>query len=325
MNNIQHLRYAVEVAKTGSISRAAENLFMGQPHLSKAIRELEEDMNITIFRRTPKGVEPTEQGEQFLEYARRILEQVDELESLYKPSGVKKFSLSLPRASYAAFAFSEFAAALDDAEGLDVKYRETNSTQVLKNVGDGVSNLGILRCQREHEKYFLAALEERSLKYEPVWEFEYLALMSRRHPLADAPELKYSELRLYTEIVHDDNSIPALPVSEARMLAQKHEKKEENRRLRTRNTVRAALPPARRIHLGLAHAARDARPLRPRSETLPRRGQLLPRPAHLPQELPLHARGQALRRKAARDRRARKKRAGAKRVERPERFAARDI
>ena len=179
MNNIQHLRYAVEVAKTGSISRAAENLFMGQPHLSKAIRELEEDMNITIFRRTPKGVEPTEQGEQFLEYARRILEQVDELESLYKPSGVKKFSLSLPRASYAAFAFSEFAAALDDAEGLDVKYRETNSTQVLKNVGDGVSNLGILRCQREHEKYFLAALEERSLKYEPVWEFEYLALMSR--------------------------------------------------------------------------------------------------------------------------------------------------
>ena len=199
MNNIQHLRYAVEVAKTGSISRAAENLFMGQPHLSKAIRELEEDMNITIFRRTPKGVEPTEQGEQFLEYARRILEQV----------------------------FSEFAAALDDAEGLDVKYRETNSTQVLKNVGDGVSNLGILRCQREHEKYFLAALEERSLKYEPVWEFEYLALMSRRHPLAAAPELKYSELRLYTEIVHDDNSIPALPVSEARMLAQKHEKKKK--------------------------------------------------------------------------------------------------
>lgn len=89
MNNIQHLRYAVEVAKTGSISRAAENLFMGQPHLSKAIRELEEDMNITIFRRTPKGVEPTEQGEQFIEYARRILEQIDELEALYKPSGVK--------------------------------------------------------------------------------------------------------------------------------------------------------------------------------------------------------------------------------------------
>lgn len=227
MNNIQHLRYAVEVAKTGSISRAAENLFMGQPHLSKAIRELEDDMNITIFRRTPKGVEPTEQGEQFIEYARRILEQVDELEALYKPSGVKKFSLSLPRASYAAFAFAEFAAELDDAEGLDIKYRETNSTQVIKDVGDAVSNLGILRCQREHEKYFLRTLEERSLGCEPVWEFEYLALMSRAHPLAHRPELKYGELRLYTEIVHDDNSIPAMPVSEARVLAQKHEKKKK--------------------------------------------------------------------------------------------------
>ena len=79
MNNIQHLRYAVEVAKTGSISRAAENLFMGQPHLSKAIRELEEDMNITIFRRTPKCDEPTEQGGQFLEDARRNLDKVAEI------------------------------------------------------------------------------------------------------------------------------------------------------------------------------------------------------------------------------------------------------
>lgn len=227
MNNIQHLRYAVEVAKTGSISKAAENLYMGQPHLSKAIRELEEDMNITIFHRTPKGVVATEQGELFLEYARRILEQVDELESLYNPSGVKKFSLSLPRSSYAAHAFAEFIAALDDAEGLDIKYRETNSTQVIKNVGDGVSNLGIVRTQREHEKYFVRTLKDRSLDYRPLWEFEYLALMSREHPLAGPLELKFADLRQYTEIIHDDNSIPAMPVSEARLLAQKHEKKKK--------------------------------------------------------------------------------------------------
>ena len=97
MNNIQHLRYAVEVEKTGSISRAAENLFMGQPHLSKAIRELEEDMNITIFNRTSKGVVPTPQGAQFLEYARNILMQIDELESLYKPSGCLLYTSPSPR------------------------------------------------------------------------------------------------------------------------------------------------------------------------------------------------------------------------------------
>lgn len=227
MNNIQHLRYAVEVARTGSISRAAENLFMGQPHLSKAIRELEEDMNITIFKRTPKGVEPTEQGERFLEYARNILAQVDELEALYKPSGAKKFSLSLPRASYAACAFTEFARELDDGEGLDVKYRETNAMQTIKDVGDGAFNLGIVRFQREHEKYFLTAFEERALKYELIWNFEYIALMSAEHPLAAAEVLKFSELRQYTEIVHEDNSVPAMPVSEARMLAQTHEKKKK--------------------------------------------------------------------------------------------------
>ncbi len=227
MNNIQHLRYAVEVEKTGSISRAAENLFMGQPHLSKAIRELEEDMNITIFNRTSKGVAPTPQGARFLEYARNILAQIDELESLYKPSGAQSFSLSLPRASYAACAFTKFTKTLDDGDAIDLKYHETNSMQTIKDVGDGRFGLGIVRYQDVHEKYFLSALEERGLKYEHIWDFEYLALMSRRHPLAAVPEISYSDLRQFTEIVHDDNSVPAMPVSEARLLAQRHEKKKK--------------------------------------------------------------------------------------------------
>ena len=227
MNNIQHLRYAVEVEKTGSISRAAENLFMGQPHLSKAIRELEEDMNITIFNRTSKGVVPTPQGAQFLEYARNILMQIDELESLYKPSGSQTFSLSQPRASYAAYAFTKFTQTLDGGEAIDLKYRETNSMQTIKDVSDGHFGLGIVRYQVIHEKYFLSALDERGLKYETIWNFEYLALMSREHQLAAAPEISYSDLRQFTEIVHDDNSVPAMPVSEARMLAQKHEKKKK--------------------------------------------------------------------------------------------------
>ena len=227
MNNIQHLRYAVEVEKTGSISRAAENLFMGQPHLSKAIRELEEDMNITIFTRTPRGVAVTPQGERFLEYARNILAQVDELEALYRPSGAQSFSLSLPRASYAAFAFTEFVRELDGAEGIDVKYLETNSMQTIREVAEGNCGLGIVRFQIQHEKYFLPAITERGLKHENIWDFEYLALMSRAHPLAGHESIKYSELRHYTEIVHDDNSVPAMPVSEARLLAQEHEKKKK--------------------------------------------------------------------------------------------------
>ncbi len=153
--------------------------------------------------------------------------QKDELESLYKPSGSQTFSLSLPRASYAACAFTKFTETLDGGEAIDLKYHETNSMQTIKDVGDGRFGLGIVRYQDVHEKYFLSALEERGLKYEHIWDFEYLALMSRKHPLAAAPEISYSDLRQFTEIVHDDNSVPAMPVSEARVLAQKHEKKKK--------------------------------------------------------------------------------------------------
>ena len=75
--NILYLKYAVEVAKTKSISRAAENLYMGQPNLSRAIKELEESLGITIFARSPQGVKTTPEGEEFLSYAKNILRQID--------------------------------------------------------------------------------------------------------------------------------------------------------------------------------------------------------------------------------------------------------
>ena len=75
--NILHLKYAVEIAKTKSISRAAENLYMGQPNLSRAIKELEDNLNITIFNRNSKGITITPEGEEFLQYARRIISQAD--------------------------------------------------------------------------------------------------------------------------------------------------------------------------------------------------------------------------------------------------------
>ncbi|MBQ7090686.1 MAG: LysR family transcriptional regulator, partial [Clostridia bacterium] len=108
--NIVHLKYAVEIAKTQSISKAAENLYMGQPNLSRAVRELEESLGITIFNRTPKGISITPDGEEFLQYARRIIAQVDEMEELYQKGQTnrKRFSVSGPRAGYIASAFVAF-------------------------------------------------------------------------------------------------------------------------------------------------------------------------------------------------------------------------
>ena len=83
--NFQQLRYAVEIEKTNSITAAAKNLYMGQPNLSKSIKELEHELGTVLFRRTAKGMEPTASGLQFLRYAKSILGQLDELKALYQP------------------------------------------------------------------------------------------------------------------------------------------------------------------------------------------------------------------------------------------------
>ena len=80
--NLQQLKYAVEIARVGSISKAAKNLYMGQPNLSKSIKELEAELGQTLFSRTARGVQPTRAGEDFLGYARSILSQVESLSQL---------------------------------------------------------------------------------------------------------------------------------------------------------------------------------------------------------------------------------------------------
>lgn len=154
--NILHLKYAVEVAKTNSISKAAENLYMGQPNLSRAIKELEESLGIVIFDRTTKGISVTPDGEEFLQYARRIIREVDEIEDLYKNARTKKqrFSACVPRASYISFAFAEFAKHIDTNTPCDIFYKETNSMRTIGNVAKEEYNLGIVRYQSIYEPYF---------------------------------------------------------------------------------------------------------------------------------------------------------------------------
>ena len=111
--NILHMKYAVEVARCGSINRAAEILMITQPNVSRAIKELESELGIQIFQRTSKGMILTPDGEGFVCYAQAILKQIDEVEMLYKngPQQKQKFSIAVPRASYIADAFVKFPTA----------------------------------------------------------------------------------------------------------------------------------------------------------------------------------------------------------------------
>jgi len=214
--NLLHLKYAVEVEKTKSITKAAENLFMGQPNLSRAIKELEETLGIVIFNRTSKGIIPSEQGKEFLNYAKNILQQVDEMESLYNTPQAENqvFSISIPRASYITHAFSKVVASLELSKGIEFNFDETNNMQVINNMIQSNYNLGIIRYQVDNEKYFENLLKKKNIQSKIIWEFEFNLLMSAEHPLATKSNLTYEDVSNYIEIAHGDNNIPSLPLSD---------------------------------------------------------------------------------------------------------------
>ena len=216
--NIAHLRYALEVERTRSISKAAENLYMGQPNLSRAIRELEESLGVTLFSRTSKGMQPTPQGEEFLHRARGIVAKLDELETMFAPGrqDEQRFSISVPRASYIACAFTEFVKGLDPGKQTELYYLETNAQTAVDNLLQGGYRLGIVRYQKAFEQYFKAMFREKGLSAEPVMEFSYLALLSEQDPLAARDTLALRDLESYTELAHADPFVPSLSLREAR-------------------------------------------------------------------------------------------------------------
>ena len=216
--NTQHFRYALEVEKTGSITQAAENLFMGQPNLSKAIKELEDTLGIVIFKRTPRGVVPTEKGRTFLRYAKSILTQIDEMQSLNDEnrSERKTFRLCVPRASYCSLAAMRFMASLDDSEALSVRFAETNSIDGVNMVADGTFSMGIIRYQTTYETYFRDYFHDKGLAYETVWEYEKLIIMSRENPLAAKEgKLTLSDFVGNIEISHGDCRVPYIQVPQS--------------------------------------------------------------------------------------------------------------
>lgn len=212
--NILHMKYAVEVAKVGSLNKASETLLVATPNISRSIKELEADIGISIFDRTAKGMELTPEGEEFINYAKGILSQIDEVENLYKKGTSKKqkFSISVPRACYISEAFSEFSKSLSNAPA-EIFYKETNSQRTIKNILNHDYKLGIIRYAENYDKYFKAMLEEKGLVYEMITEFSYSLIMSADSPLAQKEEITFDDLKGFIEIAHADPYVPSMPLS----------------------------------------------------------------------------------------------------------------
>ena len=212
--NLLHMKYAVEVANTGSINKASEKLLVAQPNLSRCIKELEANLGITIFARTPQGMHLTPDGEEFIRYAELALQRIDEIEKKYKNGAPVKqrFSISVPRASYISDAFVQFSHRLSN-DPAEIYYMETNSSKAISNILNEGYHLGVIRYAVDYDRYFSDMLEEKGLTGELVAEFSYVLIMSRESPIARKEEITYQDLKPLIEIVHGDPYVPSLPVS----------------------------------------------------------------------------------------------------------------
>ena len=215
--NILHLKYVISIAENGSINKAAEELHVAQPNLSRVVKEMEADLGIRFFHRSSKGMLLTPDGELFVNQARKILEQIDEMENLYKEkkAGKQGFSISVPRASYISDAFAAFSKTLGK-EKVEIFYQETNALQALKNILEVGYNLGIIRYAAGYDKYFKQMMTEKGLKGEIVAEFKYVLVMREDCGLAKTETIRFSYLQQYIQIAHADPYVPSLPLSAVR-------------------------------------------------------------------------------------------------------------
>ncbi|WHY13343.1 LysR family transcriptional regulator [Peribacillus frigoritolerans] len=196
--NLQQLKYALEVASKGSMNEAARSLFISQPRLSNAIKELEKEFKITIFIRTNRGVTVTNEGAEFLGYARQVLQQFNMLEEKYlseKPAK-QHFSISTQHYTFAANAFVELVKEFGASE-YEFTLRETKTYEIIEDVKNLRSELGIIYLSNYNESVLLKLLKERDLTFSELFTAKPHVFISKRHPLADKESINLEELDDY--------------------------------------------------------------------------------------------------------------------------------
>ena len=216
--NLLHMKYALAIAQTHSINKAAQQLIVGAPALSRAVKELENSLGVVLFERSAKGMNLTPDGELFVMYAKKALKQIDDIENVFRDGTVTKqhFSISVPRSSYIAAAFAEFSKKLDPASDTEIFYKETNASRAIKNVLHEDYKLGILRYCDRYDAYYKSMMNEKRLSYELITEFRFVLVMSRKSPLNKLGTISFADLRPYIEIAHADPYVPSLPLSEVK-------------------------------------------------------------------------------------------------------------
>lgn len=192
------LNYAITVANANSMNEAAKSLFISQPSLSTAIKELEEEIGIELFRRTNRGISLTPEGEEFIGYARQVVEQYQLLETKYvnRQQGKKKFSVSMQHYSFAVNAFVKMVKQFGMDE-YEFAIHETRTYDVITDVKNYRSEIGILYVNDFNRQVLTKLFREYNLEFHELMECKIYVYMWKGHPLAEKEELSLEELEAY--------------------------------------------------------------------------------------------------------------------------------
>ena len=195
---LQQLRYVVTIAEIGTISKAAEELFVSQPSLTKALKELEKEMQITIFDRTNKGIHVSREGEIFLGYARQVLEQAALIEEKYKhkSGGKQEFCISTQHYSFAVNAFVELIEQYG-SEKYDFCLRETQTYEIIEDVAQMKSEIGILYLNDFNRTVLEKLIKEHDLVFTELFVAKPHIFVSTKNPLAGKKSVTIEELEPY--------------------------------------------------------------------------------------------------------------------------------
>lgn len=201
---LQQLKYLIQIVQCGSITMAAQKLFITQPSLSKSISELESEMGITIFLRSNRGVILSEEGTKFLSYARQVVEQAELLEQTYKyREPVKRvFAVS---AQHYAFAVNAFVALVKEygKDKYEFSLRELRTNDIIEDVHTMRSELGIIFLSHFNREVILRILQNKDLQFVPQFTAEPHVFVSRSNPLANRKTVTRDDLLEYPRLTYD--------------------------------------------------------------------------------------------------------------------------
>lgn len=195
---LAQLKYVITIADTGSMSEAAKKLYISQPSLSLAVKELETEIGIEIFLRNNRGVVVTPEGSEFLGYARQVVEQYGLIETRYveKKNIKKKFGVSMQHYTFAVNAFIEMVKQFGMDE-YEFAVRETKTHEVIEDVRDFRSEIGILFLNDFNRKVLTKLFNESGVEFSPIMECGIFVYMWKGHPLAQQEEIRIEELQEY--------------------------------------------------------------------------------------------------------------------------------